>query len=524
MNKLILEKSLRICIFSEKCWVMNTPLKQKNTIAPIIVLVSGLVSAFVIAPITGQDAIEKEYRWNFSKWEETEKKVQNNVVNWFKPSEIETFTKDFDNVKTLYKNAKTLYEQKKKSYSVIGLQDIYTEMQIFRNNEYYFTNKYNTLISLKEKTKKEIEGITTQQKMLASNVESLKGKIKESPFEERHKKALLDCLAVFGVSNNKIDNSLQLINEFYLPNYEGKSAVSQQVLITNATIAEIESKRMMGSYEYTNNLFVGFANAPTTVPNLITASSTNINQIKTEMSSPSQPKMLASGSPAMKKTDSLLKICTSLLPQAQQKATSKEYIDALFILEKMSHSETFLVNEYNSQKESYNNFIAQYNAIDKDLKATKSASISSSDRSSYDRLSNEAFLAQQLAWQYAMAGNWVYAQNQLKESSTKSDRVYNLAFKKPSTRSYSSSGGSYSNNSGSKNYGSGSSYSSSKSSGGSSSNKSSSGNSYSSSSKKSDSRSWSSSSSSSSKKSSSSSSSSRRSDSRSWGSSSRKKR
>lgn len=501
---------------------MNHSLKQKSIITPIIVLVSGLVSAFVIAPITGQDALEKLYRWDFSRWEEREKDIQKNVINWFKPSEIEAFTKDFENVKSSYKNAKTLYEQKKKSYSAMELQDAYTEMQVFKSSEYSFNSRYNNLINLKEKTKKEIEGITAQQKMLASNVESLRGKIKESPFEERHKKALLDCLGVFGTSNNKIDNSLQLISEFYSPNYESKSAVSQYVLITNTAIAETESKRMMGSYEYTNNLLVGFANAPTTVPNLISTSSTNINQIKTEMSSPSQPRVLVSGSPAMKKTDSLLKICSNLLPQAQQKANNKEYIDALFVLEKMSPTESFLTNEYNTQKESYNNFIAQYNAIDKDLKATKSASISSSDRSSYDRLSNEAFLAQQLAWQYAMAGNWVYAQNQLKESSTKSDRVYNLAFKKPSTRTYSSS----SSSSGSKNYGSGNSYSSSKSSGGSSSNKSSSGSSYSSSSKKSDSRSWSSSSSSSSKKSSSSSSSSssRRSDSRSWGSSSKKKR
>ncbi|MCU0436983.1 MAG: hypothetical protein MUC49_03650 [Raineya sp.] len=500
---------------------MNTPLKQKNTIAPIIVLVSGLVSAFAIAPITGQNAIEKEYRWDFSKWEETEKDIQKNVINWFKPSEIESFTKDFDNVKSSYKNVKNLYEQKKKSYSVIGLQDVYTEMQIFKTNQFYFYNKYTSLINLKSKTRKDIEGITAQQKMLNSNVENLKGKIKESPFEERHKKALLDCLAVFGTSNHKIDNSLQLMSEFYSPNYEGKSAVSQHTLMTNSAIAEAESKRMMGNYEYANNLFVGFVNAPKTVPNSIISLSRNINLIKLETnSSISQPKMLMSGSPAMKKTDSLLKICMNLLPQAQIKSTNKEYIDALFILEKLAPYETALMNEYNTQKESYNNFIAQYNAIDKDLKATKSASISSSDRSSYDRLSNEAFLAQQLAWQYAMAGNWMYAQNQLQTSSEKSNKVYNLAFKKPSTRSYSSS-----SSSGSKNYGSGNSYSGSKSSGGSSSNKSSSGSSYSSSSKKSDSRSWSSSSSSSSKKSSSSSSSSsRRSDSRSWGSSSKKKR
>jgi hypothetical protein len=497
---------------------MNHSLKQKGIIAPIIVLVSGLVSAFVIAPITGQNAIEKEYRGDFSRWEEREKDIQKNVINWFKPSEIEAFTKDFENVKSSYKNAKTLYEQKKKSYSAMELQDAYTEMQVFKSSEYSFNSRYNNLINLKEKTKKEIEGITAQQKMLASNVESLRGKIKESPFEERHKKALLDCLGVFGTSNNKIDNSLQLISEFYSPNYESKSAVSQYVLITNTAIAETESKRMMGSYEYTNNLFVGFVNAPATVPNSIISLSRNINLIKLETnSSTSQPKMLVSGSPAMKRTDSLLKICMNLLPQAQIKSANKEYIDALFILEKLAPYEKALTNEYNTQKESYNNFIAQYNAIDKDLKSTKSASISSSDRSSYDRLSNEAFLAQQLAWQYAMAGNWMYAQNQLQTSSEKSNKVYNLAFKKPSTRSYSSSS---SSGSGSKNY------SSSSNSGSKSSSGSSSGSSYSSSSKKSDSRSWSSSSSSSSKKSSSSSSSSssRRSDSRSWGSSSRKKR
>lgn len=497
---------------------MNTPLKQKSPLVPIIVLVSGLVSAFAIAPITGQNAVEKEYRGDFSRWEETEKDIQKNVINWFKPSEIEDFTKDFENIKSSYKNAKTLYEQKKKSYSVIGLQDVYTEMRIFRTNQSYFYNKHISLISLKSKTKKDIEGITAQQKMLNSNAEKLKGKINESPFEERHKKALLDCLAIFNTSNNKINNSLQLINEFYASNYEGKSAVSQHTLMTNSAIAEIESKRMMGSYEYTNNLFVGFVNAPATVPNSIISLSRNINLIKLETNiSTSQPKMLVSGSPAMKRTDSLLKICMNLLSQAQIKSTNKEYIDALFILEKLAPYETALMNEYNTQKESYNNFITQYNAIDKDLKSTKSVSISSSDRSSYDRLSNEAFLAQQLAWQYAMAGNWMYAQNQLQTSSEKSNKVYNLAFKKPSTRSYSSSS---SSGSGSKNY------SSSSNSGSKSSSGSSSGSSYSSSSKKSDSRSWSSSSSSSSKKSSSSSSSSssKRSDSRSWGSSSRKKR
>jgi len=500
---------------------MNPKINKKNLIAPLLVLVGGLVSAFVIAPTTGRRSVELNYDYVQRNWADIDTRSQKNVIGWFKPEDSKSFQNAHKYLKEMFEYAKNKYEANKGSFSVMGLAEAEDAMKSYRIAENSFSYRHGSFLNLKETTKAELNSHQLKQKTLASSVETLTKQIAASNFQERHKKILLDSLVIYEKSSEKAKNSIQLLTSLYNSEYEGKSAVDEKQFTQDSKTANDEIGKAEGAYMQTSNLFIGFINAPQTVPTSIQTLKTNIASIEKELSSPTQPKILAVSSKAMHKTDSLLKVCTMMLPTAEAKANTQEYIDALLILEKMNPAEIALLNEYNFQKESYNNFIANYNAIDKDLKAVKGATVNNSDRSSVDRLSNEALLAQQLAWQYAMAGNWVYAKSQLNETSMKSDRAYNLAFKKPSTR-YSSS----SSYSGSNKYSSGNSYSSSKSSSGSSSSgyKSSSGSSYSSSSKKSDSRSWSSSSSSSSKKSSSSSSSSRRSDSRSWGSSSKKRR
>ena len=218
---------------------------------------------------------------------------------------------------------------------------------------------------------------------------------------------------------------------------------------------------------------------------------------------------------AMKKADSLLSICNAYLKVSQEQAQNREFVEAYITLEKLSPFAKKLEEEYSYQKQSYQEFAAHYEAIQKDLKEVEKASLSSSQKNEIGTSYQDAFMAHQLALSYAMAGNWALARSRLQESETKSAKAYRVAYRNSSKPSYTSSYNKRKSNE---------SYSSNKSSGSSSSSSKSKSNSYSSSSKKNDSRSWGSSSSSSRKSSASKSSSSRKSDSRSWGSSSKRRR
>ena len=59
---------------------MNPKMKKKNLIAPLLVLVGGLVSAFVIAPTTGRRSVELNYDYVQRNWSDIDARAQKNVI------------------------------------------------------------------------------------------------------------------------------------------------------------------------------------------------------------------------------------------------------------------------------------------------------------------------------------------------------------------------------------------------------------------------------------------------------------
>jgi hypothetical protein len=500
---------------------MKSFLQEKWAVLSLMLIVGGLLSAFVVAPMTAQKSIEKEYAFYLVRWQELERSTEKNVFSWFRPEDTEKVKKDFESFRKKVQNTQEIYQKCKQSYSLNDLSTAYRAVKDCKIAEIFFYNRHQDVLQMKENSFNKVKEYNTRLAPYDEFLSKLSKNIEQANFPEKYKKILQDTISVVTSYQQQVQKNIAYIKESHTPAYEGKSKVNIEMLKLYMTETPMYIEKTSKAYIKANEMFVGFINAPSSVANEISNYQVSVQKIYAEIHNNSQPKILTA-SYAMKKTDSLARISQSQLSLASSEVQKQDFIGAYLQLEKTKPIVYLLEQEYQYQKVSYNNFIKNYANVTTELQeATTASGLSASDKNSVDRISKEALVAQQMAMQYAMAGNWLYAQNQLKTSSNKSSEAYRIAFKRSSSYS-SNSGSSYSSSKSN----SGSSYSSSKSNSGSSysSSKSNSGSSssYSSSSKKSDSRSWSSSSSSSSKKSSSSSSGSRRSDSRSWGSSRKK--
>ncbi|MDX1904616.1 MAG: hypothetical protein SFU27_10700, partial [Thermonemataceae bacterium] len=475
-----------------------------------------LFSAFVLAPNEARNTTRDFYKNLVDReWEKTEKQVKL-ISSWLKPEQIKDFKLSFEKLEKTNNDLKVLVIYKTMNNDFAQIKRVFDDVDRFYRDFSSFKGKNDYILSFDKITENYAKSFRLSYESLNKKTENLQEQIKKSAYHEKHKEYLYSSLKESITNQEQIGFYVRALEYAIDP----KNMKESKIDFNRVRLVHQETPKLIGkaeeAYNRSSRWFADFANAESIVATKIPFYTKNISDVEKEMASFSNNKIFNKAT-ALRKTDSLLSLARPLLNQAIVKNVEKNFVESYLNLEQLAPTEAALSQEFQQQKREYLAFSEQYEAINKDLKEVgDSKNIGTGNvKSSY----TSAMMAQQLALQYAMAGNWAMANSHLKESGKKTQSAYNYAFKKSSPRS-STYDKSYSGSSSSSGYskGSGSSYKSSSSSSGKSSGSSSS---YSSSSKKSDSRSWSSSSG---RKSSgsSSSSSSRRSDSRSWGSKRRK--
>lgn len=483
----------------------------RNLFIPLLVMIIGLVSAFVFAPMTARQTLETDYANCLLQWQKLQEKAQKEMFSWIQPADLVREKKNFENIEKLVDDMQKQYAQVPKNASMSQMQTAYKPIEQTITAIHLFSSNYKHKLELKQQVARKLQELQEKNKQDLALAEQLASKIKASALPIKYQNVLLDSIASLQARSKALSVAFENVASYYTPEYENKALMdfeaAQKFLSPNGiTILQVMS--VAQTLTQTNKMFENFSKAEQIVPPSLQNYQNTFQNYQKELYSPSQPLVLRPNA-AMKKADSLLNICKNYLQTAQEKSHNKEYIEAYIVLEQLAPIAQKLEEEYSTQKKSYEEFAAHYEAIQKDLKDVDKANLSSSQKTAVESGYREASLAHQLALSYAMAGNWALARSYLQKSETQSEKIYRIVYPNTSKPSYTSTYNTRRNERYSSS--SGSSYENSKSW---NSNKS---NSYSSSSRKSDSRSWGSSSRSS-KKSSSSYSSSRKSDSRSWGS------
>lgn len=499
---------------------------KKNLLVPFIILMMGLASAFVLAPMTAKRALEADYSTCLYEWQELQNTTQKEMFSWIKATSLVKEKTDFENIQKHINDVQKNYTKNKNKNSVALLGATHESIKQVRMKIFMYSMNNKEKLELKKQVAKKFKELQEKNKQDMILAESIETRIKASTLSEKYKNILLDSITSAKAQNKALIPVFDAIASYYTPEYENKALmdfVAAKKFLAPNNKTSIWVQGVSQTLMRTSKMLENFDKAEQIVPPTIANYQNTFQRYQKELYNPSQPAVLRPNT-AMKKADSLLNICNSRLNTSKEQAQNKEFVEAYITLEQLSPIATNLENEYNQQNQSYQEFAAHYEAIQKDLQEIDKANLNSSQKTEIGTNHREAFLAHQMALSYAMAGNWALAHRNLQESETKTAKAYRVAYRNSSKPSNTSSYNDkkYNNNSYSSNRNSsGSSY---KSSSGSSSSKNKS-NSYSSSSRKSDSRSWGSSSSSSKKSSASksSSSSSRKSDSRSWGSKSRRR-
>lgn len=500
----------------------------KNLLTPIVIMIIGLVSAFVFAPITAQKSLQHDYRVCLYQWQELQNKAQKEMFSWIAPNQLLKEKEDFENIEKSIAIVQEQYNSTKNEKSIAKLAEIQKNINKVQMSIISYETSNKNKLEAKKQVAQKLKELQKKSKNNETLTESIESLIKASTLPDKHKNILLDSIAAVKKRTKALRPVLEAVASYYTPEYENKALMdfkSAEKFLTTNDQTSLWIEHISQTLMQTSTMLKNFDKAEQIVPPALANYQTTFQAYQKELYNPAQPAVLKPNA-AMKKADYLLTVSNNLLRNAQEKAQNQEFVEAYVILEQLAPVARQLDAEYNYQKKSYEEFGELYEAIQKDLKEVEKAKLEDKQKNEIRNNYNEALLAHQMALNYAMAGNWAMAKIRLQESENKSAKAYQVAFRntsKPSYTSsynnkryssddYSSSGSNSNSNNKSNRYSSKKSSSSS-----SSSSKSNSYSSSSSSSRKSDSRSWGSSSSSS-KKSSSSRSSSRRSDSRSWGS------
>lgn len=499
----------------------------KNLLVPLVVLLMGLASAFILAPMTAQRALEVDYATCLNEWQNLQNTAQKEMFSWIEAADLLKEKADFDGIEKLMSSVQMQYTKNKNENSIAKLGSTHEAIKQVQMRIFMFSMNNKEKLEAKKQVAKKLKELQEKNKQDIQLTESLEERIKASALPEKYKNILLDSIASAKAQTKALAPVIEAVASYYTPEYENKALMdfdaAKRFLAPNDKIS-IWLQGLSQTLTQTSKMLENFDKAEQIVPPTIAAYQNTLLGYQQELYSPTQPALLRPNA-AMKKADSLLNICNSYLKISQEKAQNKEFVEAYITLEQLNPIAANLEKEFNHQKQSYQEFVAHYEAIQQDLHEIEKANLNSSQKAEIATSHQEALLAHQMALSYAMAGNWALARSRLQESEAKSALAYKIVYRnssKPSNTSSYNNRRNNNTNSYSSNNNKSSSGSSYKSSSGSSSSSSKS-NSYSSSSRKSDSRSWGSSSSSSKKSSTSRSSSSRKSDSRSWGSKSRRR-
>lgn len=516
---------MEICSFMLKLQQLKFPdtmkmqqgSNSKNLLVPLVIMLMGIMSAMVLAPNTAKRAIEADHTTCLNEWQELQNTAQKEMFSWIEAADLLKEKQDFETVEKAVANMEKGYLEGKNANEMMKLAKTHERIEKARKGIFMYSMNNKEKLELKKQVAKKLKELREKNQKDQKLAQNLEEKIKASTLPSKYQNILLDSIASAKAQSKALVPVFEAIASYYTPEYENKAlmnfAAAKKFLAHN----DKTSLWVLGVSQtlmQTSRMLENFDKAEQIVPSTIQNYATTFQNYQKELYSPTQPVALRPNA-AMKKADSLLNICNKYLQVSQNQAQNREFVEAYITLEQLKPFAEKLEREYNYQKNSYQEFAAHYEAIEKDLKEIEKANLNSSQKNEIGTSYQDAFMAHQLALSYAMAGNWALARSRLQESENKSAKAYRVAYRNSSKPSYTSSYNKRkSNESYSSNRNSSSSYSSSKS------------NSYSSSSssKRNDSRSWGSSSSSSRKSSASKSSSSRKSDSRSWGSSSRRRR
>ncbi len=398
---------------------------MKNCLLPIILIISGLVLSFFVAPKVLFVEIKENLTWYKKRQNDFEAKIKSEVTDWLKEED----TKWINATKAIILDFKQLNQQAESQKNNFWLPSLYSYHYEVRSFGWQFSDKirlYEDKINLKSAFIAEIIENSTSEKAFLTSYESLKPSIaNNATLEQKNKDYILAELEKAQKAHQLWKSTIDKAQKLVSVDFKEKTEVH--------TVQNMRDELHQESvFPHNRMIELQFLYQDCTTPTEETEERYNnyieaVSNIYTDylaVRKKIKPKFV----PAFHKVDSLLLIVNKGVEDAIALKVMADNANTSIALDKINMPFSLLDHEYAENKEGYFAFVSQDSLLNVQASLIDMIKIGKTD-TSIIRNSSESSNMRVLAKKQALSGKWFIANQNLYAAGVKSDYNYNKIYK-----------------------------------------------------------------------------------------------
>ncbi len=398
---------------------------MKTYILPIVLITSGLILCFFVAPKVLFREIQENLTWYKKRQTDFETKIKTEVTDWLKDDD----TKWVSATKAISLDIEQLNEEAKSQKNNFWLPSLYSYHNEVRAFGWLFSDRirlYEDKINLKNTFISEITENSTSEKALLAAYESLKPSIaSNATLEQKNKDYILAELEKVQKAHqlwkSTIDKAQKLVSVDFKEKTEVHTVQNMRDELHQESV--FPHNRMLEL-----QLLYQDCTTPTTeteqrYSNYIKAVS-DINADYLVVRGKLKPEFV----PAFHKVDSLFLIVNKGAEEAVKLRGMPNYGNTAIALDKINMPFSLLDHEYAENKDGYFAFVSQDSLLNAQINDIDKMKFDKTD-TSIIRNSSESANMRILAKKHALYGKWFLANQNLYVAGVKSDYNYNKIYK-----------------------------------------------------------------------------------------------
>ncbi len=398
---------------------------MKTYTSPIILIISGLVLSFFVAPKVIFIEIKENLFWYKKRQADFETKIKTEVTDWLKDEDTQWITA----TKAISLDFEQLSQQAESQKNNFWLPSLYNYHNEVRAFGWQFSDRirlYEDKINLKSTFIAEITENSTSEKEFLTAYESLKPSIaNNATLEQKNKDYILAELEKAQKAHQLWKSTIDKAQKLVSIDFKEKTEVH--------TVQNMRDELHQESvFPHNRMLELQLLYQDCTTPTTETEERYNnylkaVLDINTDYLSV-RGKLKPEFVPAFHKVDSLLLIVNKGTEEAVKLKGMPNYANTAIVLDKINMPFSLLDHEYAENKDGYLAFVSQDSLLNAQMNDIDKMKFDKTD-TSIIRNSTESANMRILAKKHALSGKWFVANQNLYAAGVKSDYNYNKIYK-----------------------------------------------------------------------------------------------
>ena len=402
---------------------------MKNYTLSILLIISGLLLSFVIAPKVLFVEINENLTWYKKRQTDFETKIKTEVTDWLKEED----TKWISATKAISLDFEQLNQQAERQKNNFWLPSLYSYHNEVRAFGWQFSDRirlYEDKINLKSVFIAEITENSTSEKAFLAAYESLKPSIvNNATLEQKNKDYILAELEkaqkAHQLWKSTIDKAQKLVSVDFKEKTDAQTVQNMRDELHQESV--FPHNRMIELQLLHQDCTIPTTETEERYSNYIRAVS-DINTDYLVVRGKVKPEFV----PAFHKVDSLLLIVNKGTEEAVKLKAMPNYANTAIVLDKINMPFSLLDHEYAENKEGYFAFVSQDSLLNIQINDIDKMKFDKTD-TSIIRNSRESANMRVLAKKHALSGKWFVANQNLYTAGVKSDYNYTKIYKTSTT-------------------------------------------------------------------------------------------